>query len=448
MLDITAISFDDIELFLSGNGISVIHNKEYEIAYDLIIENNCNFYPDSIMEWKIAHHLIKERCIIPMYKQSYVQSMNAVGLISLSKLLRTSNTDVNHLINILIYLCKLDREQNNIEFLPNELFISIIKYLNIEDMIYMSETSKKFKSVCYSKECKNFIIDKPDTLNIFDFTLRELSYYLKVIPYKTKLSSPMVGYRCLLLKNKQLFYYNHDLVEFEKLNIKHNINQAVLQSPQFVIFLTDGGKLYSYDIKTNIEYEFILIDKVICISLSETVKIITASGICYEWTSGKLVKLKSKLIQVNNKYYLSETNEVYSIINNNYVKIMSDIIQITNDGYMLSASSIIYAKNSDIKLFCNIYKSDRSIKQIVSVYRSVIADRIIVLEENGDVYVLTINKFLNNERIDKVSDIVKIKNLSNIIEIAIISSDTYAALEEHAFHICNNNNIKTYDFIM
>lgn len=369
----------------------------------------------------------------------------------LSRLLTLNTIDINHILNVLFYLHKLD--DNNISKLPNELIIEILSNLDNDNIKLMCESSKKIKNICKSQEGKDLIISrlKDDSLDISTFTFEELLFYSKILPFKGKLGFKPLLNEIFVLKDNKLIYFTENIMLYTKI-IRDDVNQVVQYSTDIVILLTDNGKLYSYDIITKEQHEIAIINKVIGIfpvSINH-IHIVTADGNNYEYYNGILDKIKklNRIVQMNFNNCLSDKGEVYIItqleglrfeenisesIKSNgrlYHKIanLPKIKQITNEGYVLSSDNIIYFLNANHST-TTIYSAIDNIKQISVVLKRAYAEKLIILYENGDVYTIVID--INR------TFLLYMKNyeLSNIGEITI----TYIKDQLHA--ALSNNNI-------
>jgi len=110
MSDIRDIPIDDIKEFLSINKekISVLKDKNYDKAWDIIQKNTTTFKPISIIEWAKAHNLIKKNIDVPRYSISAIKELSHEDLSNLSKTLDMKTTNIDNIINILKYMHKLD----------------------------------------------------------------------------------------------------------------------------------------------------------------------------------------------------------------------------------------------------------------------------------------------------------------------------------------------------
>jgi hypothetical protein len=117
MTDITDIPYDDVILFFKNNNRKVPNSKKqaYDLLAKLIQTKDYDYYTDSIIDWIMAYNLIQLKVIIPKYKTSEILALSKADLSKLSKLLKMKTIKINHIINILKYLHKLENGEIQIE---------------------------------------------------------------------------------------------------------------------------------------------------------------------------------------------------------------------------------------------------------------------------------------------------------------------------------------------
>lgn len=169
MTDIKDIPIHDIELFLNKNNIQFTKNTIYDEAFKLM-QKGTTYYTDSIIEWMIAFNLLKSKVIVPLYSKFEILNLTDNELKSLINLLKIKTSNINHIINILKYLHKL--EDGDEVLFPDEIFIKLISDMNYESIIKTCNSSKIMKNLCQTKDTRNALISKfmKDSLNTSNFT--------------------------------------------------------------------------------------------------------------------------------------------------------------------------------------------------------------------------------------------------------------------------------------
>jgi hypothetical protein len=412
MANIHDISFEDIELFLAGNNLSVPKNIDdvYNKAFNLFKKGNMEFYPDSVVEWMMAYNVIQSKIKIQTYKKSYILSLSRKDIRELASLLGMKNDNIDHILNILRFLHKLDDDskdlkkeklifdpfksyreiQNTIqnvplgilEYLPDEKIIDILDVSDFDDITILCNTSKLLNNICNSYIGTQEMRDKfpKDSLDISKFTISELAYYSKILPLKKKIG--ILGNEVDVLLNDKLFIIN------TLSNIPHKedfaVNQVIFyldpnSKKRHYLALTFNGILISdEDIKMNLNIS----EKVICISgpYNDNITIFTSTGKSY------LLSLKNytiskigirNIIQMEGQYILTGNGDLYIMSDDGYLnfykqghsrikltelgeisknkkflklpKLPKDIkiVQITATGFFLTDKGTIYVLNFD-----------------------------------------------------------------------------------------------------
>lgn len=92
--------------FLSNNNIP------YDEAFDLMKKKytSLEYMPNSIIEWMLAHNVVKNNINIPTYSVNDIESMSQNELNSLANKLGMNGNDIHNIIDILYYAGKLDNQ--------------------------------------------------------------------------------------------------------------------------------------------------------------------------------------------------------------------------------------------------------------------------------------------------------------------------------------------------
>lgn len=413
MTNIHDISFEDIELFLAGNNLSVPKNINdvYDKAFNLFKTENMEFYPDSVVEWMMAYNVIESKIKIPRYKKSYILSLPRKDIRKLSSLLGMKNDNIDHILNILRFLYKLDDDlkeeekeeelifdpfqsyrkiQNTIqdvpfgmlEYLPDEKIIEILDVSNFDDITILCTASKHLNNICNSYIGTQEMRDKfpRDSLDISKFTISELAYYSKILPLKKKIG--ILGNEVDVLLDDKLFIIN------TLSNTSHKedfaVNQVIFyldpnSKKRHYLALTSNGILISdEDINTNLNID----QKVIGISgpYNDNITIFTSTGKSY------LLSLKNytiseigirNIIQMEGQYILTGNGDLYIISDDGYLNFYKQ----GHNGIKLSELGEV----SKDKKFLKLPKLPKNIK-IVQITATGF-----FLTDEGTIYILIFN---------------------------------------------------------
>lgn len=142
MSDIRDIPFYDIEKFLRGNRISFIDEDDAYNKALVSLKRERKYYPDSIIEWLIAHNLFVRKVNIPNFTIQEIDNMSQNEINQLAKLLTMNGNNRENIKNILRYLRKLD----DISLLPeiNNIILQKLRQLEVQDFDF---TVMKFNDI-------------------------------------------------------------------------------------------------------------------------------------------------------------------------------------------------------------------------------------------------------------------------------------------------------------
>ena len=109
MTSIYDIPYEDIKEFLLANN-KTYNNKDdaYDKASILLKDKKAIGHTLSIIEWIIAHNLLKGKINVPNYTTLKIDKMSSFEINNLSKLLSMKGNDRGNIKNILKFLHKLD----------------------------------------------------------------------------------------------------------------------------------------------------------------------------------------------------------------------------------------------------------------------------------------------------------------------------------------------------
>jgi hypothetical protein len=102
------VPYEDIEEFLRVNKKSYLNeNDAYNKASILLKDRNAIGHTISIVEWMIAHNLIKNKVNIPNFTIYQIDNMHEFEIAELARLLTMNGNNEEHIKNILNYMNKL-----------------------------------------------------------------------------------------------------------------------------------------------------------------------------------------------------------------------------------------------------------------------------------------------------------------------------------------------------
>lgn len=112
MTSIRDVSLEDIKSFLVKNDLIIPKNDIYiyDYAFD-IIKKGTNYYPDSVIEWIMAHNLINSNVEIRRYTKSEILSLSQNDLEKLTQSLTMKSNNIDNVINILNFMHKIDPDK-------------------------------------------------------------------------------------------------------------------------------------------------------------------------------------------------------------------------------------------------------------------------------------------------------------------------------------------------
>jgi len=380
MTDITDIPYKDVELFFVKNKYKIPKNRKltYHLLFTLIQTEN-DYYPESIVEWMMAYNLIQLNVVIPQYKKSEILSLPKRNLSKLSKLLKMKTTNIDHIINILKYLHKLQDETPYLDFLPDELLGHVIENTNVNSITNLCSTSKRLDKLCYSKEYRDIIQRKLSDLylDISNFTNDEVKNYFKMLYLKRKL---LISSSLYLVENNKLFdlvesksiNYNERKIVYDKGEILYeNVSQVADYADDTLYVLKTNGELVLFNFYESKEIQVFSLNKIINIDTTENLNILnikTADKKFYQWFNDtkKLIEVVglSDIIQITKPYVYLDPNtrslaltsegNVYNVIiiddvyKFNKIEALINIIQISSDNkYFLDIKGNVFSFKDD-----------------------------------------------------------------------------------------------------
>jgi hypothetical protein len=452
MTSITDINYEDIEEFLYINNVKIPLKSDdaYDIAWDLIQREKDVIHTNTIISWMKAYNLSNVGITIKNYSEKELLTLSDDELDKLKLL--TDENDINNIIDILRFMHKV--KEFDITKLHENMIYEVIKNMDIDEIENMCLTSRENNKLCQKKEFKNVIISKLplDSLNVNDFTLKQLFFYDKVLPLKNKL--------LYTPNNIILVNINEKIIKITARNIKSveikDSNQIIRDdlSLENLYVLDNNGQIYLYNsITKEKKYDIINInEKVVNInSLSGNINVLTISGKYYIYNQDRktitnvidklniIQKFGVLVLTLEGKvYYLTKLDIKENKVITTEIQNLPKIVQMTNLGYTLAANGEVY-KNSNVNTVIKLPVNN--IIQIVSTANmqpgGVILYVLGCLDINGDVFII------KNEK-----EKIKVTELSDIIEISFAKTNLIALDKNYKLYqydVVNNVMGQNYD---
>lgn len=198
MTSVNDIKFEDIRLFLISNDIAVPrHRSKDEIvktAEKMILSGKTEYnYPDVIIDFIIASNFVNDNKRIKMYKLSEIQALSDDELIQLYRKLSNGEQleDVmlmeKSVINILNFLHKLEYDKLNINTINADVFSTILRNNDINDIINLCNSSRDLSKTCEGESVRDVLLDKisaTDNFDLSNYSNKQLLQYFQILPYK------------------------------------------------------------------------------------------------------------------------------------------------------------------------------------------------------------------------------------------------------------------------
>lgn len=310
MRPITVLPYEDIELLLDCNGISIPSDKRemYEIAEELIKKDVSECFSKSVMNYHTAYMLSTNSTIVKMknYAITEIDSLSYSQLAALGRLLLIySDVDRETIKEILFYLGKIIDETPNI--LPDVL-PAVLKYSNIWDIENIYHSCKQYQDLCQTVTMKKLIINRlpaDDNLDVLEYSFEELIRYYKISLLKPKMGL-YYGKEYYICPDRTSFYANGKIFYCDEI-----LNQIVQCSDNVLIILSAKGRLFSYNLLTKKYGELFNTEKIcgIFATYERDILILTASKTYSYRETAK--SIDHAIIQRGRALTLTDKGEVY-----------------------------------------------------------------------------------------------------------------------------------------
>ena len=164
-MNIHDLNISDLREFLSANHIKYFDNI-YNIAFDLMKNKNTKYdnVPISIIQWMLAHNALQRKINIPNYTISQIKKSKLIDLDRLSKSLGLTKSNIDNVINVLLFMHKLKESELDFEvntdlysnLLINSKFETIIKLLKAKPSLKDRISELFYDILIYNKGIPNF----------------------------------------------------------------------------------------------------------------------------------------------------------------------------------------------------------------------------------------------------------------------------------------------------
>ena len=388
------IPFDEIELFLSANDVTVPYDTDlaYKLASDIIRENKYVFMQDALIPWQ--------------------------NILMLGKY----DTNIRDVVNI-----------NYISNLSVDLLYRILSLIDPRSIILLIESNKSLLSNVKNNEFRKLLHDK---IGGEKLSINQLCFYAKC--YNLRKHINLDRYDSFYIITKKIIYnininsgkiYRND----NKLNIVQIYKRPIYEHSNKItnLFLNDRGLCCDADnaIEETLLYNFMnLYSEKHLTGFSPKLLALDFKGVNYTWSY-----LLNNFENVGNRNIIQHSLRCKLDINGDVFsghKILSNVVQITDCYALLSNGEVYNLLTKDkVRELCNI-------KQICDYPNY----NIIALNEKGEVYEYSSSnkeckKVFNNEKVE-------------FIEIFTNISGIILALTENAILYYKNYHMKeskTYD---
>jgi len=153
MTDIRDVPYEDIQEFLKANKkIYKNENDAYNKVLILLKNKNAIGHTTSIVEWIIAHNLIKNKVNIPNFTIYQIDNMHEFQIDELVKILTMSSNNRDNIKNILRYMNKLSMLPEHPDVKPlilNTILELQILSSNLDEVINIFNNNKFLRKFIY-----------------------------------------------------------------------------------------------------------------------------------------------------------------------------------------------------------------------------------------------------------------------------------------------------------
>jgi len=236
MTDIRDIPFYDIKEFLDKNEISFIDEDDAYHKTLISLKRERKYYPDSIIEWLIAHNLFVRKVNIPSYTIQEIDNMSPNEISQLAKLLTMNGNNRKNIKNILRYLHKLD----DISLLPeiNDIILQKLYQLEIQnikfDIIEFNDIIDLSSTHTNKALLRKLIYNNMERI-IFYNVLHINTKYFNTIAHIRKIVTPYQSYQ----RNR---YSKSIMLGLIKMNEEEILkNNTVKELNSFINILNESG---------------------------------------------------------------------------------------------------------------------------------------------------------------------------------------------------------------
>lgn len=359
--NIRKISYDSAELFLSANGkiVPVLTDKLYKKVEEMLEEYDDElYYPDEIINWRIACELTLSPLNIKKQEAKHVLSASFGDLMIIAQQLKLGQIEREQILDVLKFLNLIDDITPYIEELDVNIYKHLFDYLDHLDVINLCESSKKIKTLISSTNGRSILFPElKDNMIIGKYNSQEFyDYFTNYLSFRKHKNNNIVFNKSgfYRLENDLIAFYNWN---YEKktisLNYTGKIEQIVCINHIIYALMNDGIIITKNLLTTEETFSIELNDCIYISSHDQDLIIVVSKGYCFVWNGYlrrihgtkyitqvvKHNKNRKLLLSCNGKIYVTDEN--YS----NYKVIDSfvNVTQISKSGYYcLSSRGFVY----------------------------------------------------------------------------------------------------------
>lgn len=145
MTSITDIPISAIKDFLRRNNYRATNDKLYDVAKDIILNSEADYYPDEIVNWIIAYNFYFSEEPLKTYKTTEIEKLSQKELSILARKLGSDKDDKETVLDVLSYLHKID----DYDLLTEDIkFMELLPKLGLDSFLSLCATDIKHRQLC------------------------------------------------------------------------------------------------------------------------------------------------------------------------------------------------------------------------------------------------------------------------------------------------------------
>jgi hypothetical protein len=231
MTSIYDVPYEDIQKFLLANKKTYINEIDaYNKALILLKDKKSVGHTISIIEWMIAHNLLKKKINIPNFTIYQIDNMKQFEIDELAKLLTMNSNNIENIKNILRYMGKLDILIEHPDIKPLILgTILELKVLssNLEEVITIFKNNKFLRKFIYdnmNKIISNNIVYKENTNEITKESAIKLAKFIFDLIKLNEFTLVKEAIRSEFIKKIRKYDINNKIIKYLNINVLTSLN--------------------------------------------------------------------------------------------------------------------------------------------------------------------------------------------------------------------------------